>query len=255
MTRLTLRRNPMALLFSSSLWAAAWYLISYMFTGTVLFSVVFCAAVIAIVFSFTIVGLVLLVVAAMVIQACANAERARLRIVDTVPVRGLYRDTTGQTWLARLKTSWTDPALWRDFTYLFLLFGPLFALDLAVLCVWLTLLAGVASPAWYTTVKNTCFGYCPGPSVRGIQFGRFPHGPHGPGAVGFYVDTVPSALALAVICLVVFMLFNYVVITTAKWHAGIARTLLRPPEDPLRAAKEVLRRPGPLNPSIPNDPS
>jgi hypothetical protein len=77
--------------------------------------------------------------------------------------------------------------------------------------------------------------------------GYFPNGPHGHGAWGLYVDTLPKAITVAAACLVLFLLFNYVVIAAARLHAAIARALLRAPEDPLRAAREVLLRPGPLS--------
>jgi hypothetical protein len=38
----------------------------------------------------------------------------------------------------------------------------------------------------------------------------------------------------------------------ARLHAAVARTLLGAHDDPLREAKEVLRRPGPLHTFIPN---
>jgi hypothetical protein len=44
----------------------------------------------------------------------------------------------------------------------------------------------------------------------------------------------------------VFLIFNYVVVATARAHAAVARGLLGPAEDPLREAKDVLERPGPL---------
>ena len=40
--------------------------------------------------------------------------------------------------------------------------------------------------------------------------------------------------------------FSYLLVLTARTHATVARTLLRPPEDPLAQAKDLLRRPGPL---------
>ena len=74
-----------------------------------------------------------------------------------------------------------------------------------------------------------------------------PNGPHGPGGWGLYVDTLPKALARAGVCLIVFLLFNYVLVSTARAHAAVARGLLGAAEDPLRQAKEVApARPGPL---------
>ena len=82
--------------------------------------------------------------------------------------------------------------------------------------------------------------------VRGVQLGYFPNGPAGRGAVGLYVDTLPKALITAAACLILFILFNYVVVATARKHAAIARALLRPPQDPLAQAKDLLLLPGPL---------
>jgi hypothetical protein len=39
------------------------------------------------------------------------------------------------------------------------------------------------------------------------------------------------------------------VVATARAHAAVARGLLGPAEDPLREAREVLNRPGPLAPN------
>ena len=48
----------------------------------------------------------------------------------------------------------------------------------------------------------------------------------------------------------VFLIFNYVLVATARAHAAVARGLLGPAEDPLRQAKEVLGRPGPLSSNL-----
>jgi hypothetical protein len=214
----------------------------------------FAAALIAVlaagVLSFTLAGLPLLIVAAAVIQGCAAAERWRLGGVSAEPVRGGYRQVTRPGLMGRLATRWRDPAIWRDLAYLIALFAPLLVLDATVVCVWLTLLAGITLPAWYHYPNQTWTTGVSGHntvSAHGVQLGYFPHGPHGQGASGLYVDTLPKAIIAAVACLVLFLLFNYVVIAAARLHAATARALLRAAEDPLREAKEVLLRPGPLS--------
>jgi hypothetical protein len=249
MTGLSLRRNPVSLVFSRGLWASAWYLFSYLFTGTVFLAVVACANVIAWTLSLAIAGLPLLAVAAGVIRWCADAERARLRIMSADPVRGRYRAVTGRAWLAGITSRWTDPALWRDLAYLFALSPLLLALDLAAVGAWLASLAGITAPAWYATVRGGCIGYCIGTARVGILFGSFPHGPHGPhgpGASGVAVDTLPSSVILAAVCLVAFLLFSYVVVAAARLHAAIARSVLRPPTGgdhtpPIRTASRERR--------------
>jgi len=256
--RLRLRANPVALLLSPAPWAAAWYLFAYLFTGTVLFAAVLTATTTAAVLAITLAGLPLLIAAAAVTRGCATTERARLLVVYGGRVTGRYRPVTRPGLIARLNTMWTDPAQWRDLAYLLALYAPLLALDVAALAIWLTIAAGITLPLWYRYPHQTfTVGVNGGPSgsAHGVQLGYFPHGPHGPGAWGLYVDTLPRALAVAAVCLVVFLLFNYVLVGAARLHAAIAAALLSPPEDPLREAKEVLRRPGPLyRASVPNGP-
>jgi hypothetical protein len=69
------------------------------------------------------------------------------------------------------------------------------------------------------------------------------------------VDTLPKALLAAAVFLILFLIFNYVLVLTARMHARVARTLLRPPADPLAEARDVLSRPGPLPPLAVGDPA
>jgi len=248
--RLSLRRDPLRLALSGSPWRSACFLAVYVFaTGWLLFAAAFTTAVTAAVFAVTLAGIPLLAAAAGVLRGCANVERVRLRQVLAEPVRGGYRPVTRPGILAQASTRWRDPATWRDLAYLVGLWAPLFALDTAVLTVWLVFLAGITTPAWYWAVRHTSpIGYSNGQSVHGLVLGYFPHGPHGAGAWGFYVDTLPKALLLAAVCLVLFLLFNYVLVATARAHASAARALLRAPADPLAEAKDILARPGPIPP-------
>jgi len=202
--------------------------------------------------SVTLIGLPVLIAAAAVIKGCANFERARLGGMGIQATSG-YREFTGSGLLARMRHQWSDPALWRDIAYLFGLMAPLLVLDFAVTAVWLVLLAGITLPAWYQYPHQTftigVSGNGTG-SAHGVALGNFPHGPHGPGSWGIFVDTLPKAFAVAGVCLVLFLLFNYVLVAVARLHASIARALLRAPGDPLREAKEVLDRPGPLSPNL-----
>ncbi len=212
--------------------------------GWVLFSAVLTAGITAITLAITLAGVPLLIATAAVIRGCASGERWRLRGVLPEPVHGGYRDVSGLGMFARVRATWTDPAVWRDLAYLGGLFPVLWALDLAVVTVWLTFIGCITIPAWYWAPEQTY----PGGSHHGLQFGDFPHGPHGPGAVGVYVDTLPKAIITAIVFLAASLLFQYVVVRTARLHARIAGALLRGHGDPLAEAKEVLGRPGPLGP-------
>lgn len=247
------RRDPVRLLFSGTLWASVWYLLAYLVIAWALFAVAVTIVVGGGLLSVTLAGLPVLIAAAAVVRWCADVERARLRGMG-IRVRGGYREFTGSGLLARLRARWTDPALWRDIGYLFGLMAPLLAVDFAVTAVWLTLLGGITLPAWYRFPSQSFTlgvnGSGGSGSFHGVQLGYFPHGPHGPGAWGLYVDTLPRALAVAGVCLVLFLLFNYVMVATARLHAAIARALLCAPEDPLREAKDVLDHPGPLSSTL-----
>jgi hypothetical protein len=249
-TPLRLYRNPLRLVVSAGLWRAAWYLAGYVFVvGWLLFAAGFTGAVTAAVFAITLAGIPLLIAAAEVLRWCANVERTRLRQVLTAPVSGGYRQVTGTGLIAKAKARWRDPATWRDTAYLIGLWGPLFILDTVVLTVWLTLLAGITLPVWYWAPRgNAGLGYTSTTTIHGVPLGYFPHGPNGRGGVGLYVDTLPRALLAAAIFAVAFLLFNYVVVLTARAHAAVARSVLRAPTDPLAEAKEVLAGPGPLGP-------
>ena len=245
MNTLSLRHGPVRLLFSRDLRAGAWFLLGYLVTGWMLFAIALAAALASALLAITLAGIPLLIAAAATIRWCATMERFRLRPFCGEVGTG-YRPVTGAGLLARVRTEWRDPALWRDIAYLLGLFVPLFALDLVVLTVWLVFLAGITMPAWYWAPWQTVHGV----RYHGAQFGYFPNGPHGRPADGFYIDTLPKALLAAVVCLILFAAFSYVLVATAKAHLTVARNLLGKPGDPLREAREVLGRPGPLSAAV-----
>jgi hypothetical protein len=235
------RRDPLRLVFSKAPWMGAWYLLASLFTGTALFGITLAAVTGGALFGVTVAGIPLLIAAAGVVRWCADAERARLRPL-LGDIAGRYVEAAGDALLGRLATRWRDPATWRDVAYLLGLYVPLFALNCLVLAIWLTFFAGITLPIWYWAPWQTIRGV----RYHGYQLGYFPNGPHGHPGYGFYVDTLPRALAAAAVFVILFLLFNYVVVATARLHAVTARALLRAPEDPLRDAREILSRPGPL---------
>ncbi len=242
MNTLSLRHGPVRLLFSRDLWAGAWFLLAYQVVGWVLFSIALTAALTGAMLAITLAGIPLLIAAAATVRWCANVERARLRPFCGEVGAG-YRPATGAGMLARVRTEWRDPATWRDIAYLLGMFVPLVALDLIVLTVWLVFLAEITLPVWYWAPWQTVHGV----RYHGVQLGYFPNGPHGHPGYGLYIDTLPKALLAAVVFLILFVAFSYVLVATAKAHVTVARNLLGTPGDPLREAREVLGRPGPLS--------
>ena len=243
MPSLTLRRDPVRLTLSAAPWASAAYLLGYLFVGTGLCVIALIALAVGATFGVTLAGLPLLIGVAFTIRWCANAERFRLRSIQPEPVVAVYRSPAGGGLVNRLRTHWTDPATWRDIAYLFSMYIPLAALDTVVFLVWLAFLAGITLPIWYWAPWQTIHGV----RYHGYQLGYFPNGPHGDPGWGLYVDSLPKALLAAAVCLVAFLLFNYVLVATARAHAFVARSLLGEYTDPLQEAKEILREPGPLS--------
>jgi hypothetical protein len=231
-------------MFSASTWRATRFLLAYLVMSWVLFAVVFTVGTATLTLAITLLGLPLLIVTAAVIRGCASSERLRLRPLVHASLTGGYHSTSGRGLFANIRAAWTDPAIWRNLAYFVGLFPFLWALDLTVLTIWLTFIGCVALPGWYWVPQSTY----PGGTFRGAQFGYFPHGPHGHGAVGIFVDTPAKAIGVALIFVVLSLLFSYVVVLTARIHARVAYALLSGPEDPLAEARDVLGRPGPLGP-------
>jgi hypothetical protein len=213
---------------TGGLWRAVWYLLAYQLIGWVLFGVALTAAVGAALLTITIAGIPLLVAAAAVIRGCASVERARLYPLLGEPVEGSYRTAAEPGLLARARASWTDPATWRDFAYLAGLFLPLAILGFVVLTLWFTCYAGVTLPLWYWALPH-------GAQILYI-----------PTVIDVHVRTLPQALLASAGSALAFLACSWLVIVTARLHATVARALLRPPQDPLALAKDLLQRPGPL---------
>jgi hypothetical protein len=248
---LTLRRDPFRLLVSAGLWRAVGFLVSYLVVSGVLFSIALTAATVTLVLAITVAALPVLIGTAWVIRGCASFERIRLRQIFADPVDSTYADPQVTGLMRQARMLWTQGNTWRDLAYLIGLWPVLFALDTAVFAVWATFLGGITTPLWYSRVSDFCVaGSCSAQHVPGLMFGYFPHGPHGSGAHGLYVDSIGPALLIAGGCAVLFLLFNYVLVAVVRMHGQVARAVLRHPTDPLAPAREVLAGPGPLGPLL-----
>jgi hypothetical protein len=67
-------------------------------------------------------------------------------------------------------------------------------------------------PIWYWAPWQTVHGV----RYHGYELGYHPNGPHGPGGRGLHVNTLPEAFAVAAVCLVLFLIFNYAVVATTR---------------------------------------
>lgn len=217
--RLPLHRNPLRMAVSAAPWTATAYLASYPLVGTGLFVAGFTALAVTGTLALLTFGVPLLAGSALIMRGCAHVERMRSRLV--VDLAGAtYREVSESGVLAQVRTRWSDPATWRDTTYLVLLYVPLLALDTVALAIWLSLVGGITLPLWYWSVPT--------------------HG--GPFRYGF-----PAELLAAVACLVLSPFGAYLTVCAARVHRAVAAGLLGPYRDPLADAKRVLAMPGPLN--------
>jgi hypothetical protein len=249
--RLRMRVNPVRLVFSASPWIAAGYLLTYLVVSGVLLSIVVTTMTLTAVLAVTLALVPLLIATAAVIRGCAQVERVMLGQVFRQPVRGHYPAPAGPGLWRRARRAWTGGAIWRDVAYLAGLWVPLFALDAIVVTVWAVALAGITLPLWYRHAADVCIGDCGTEHVPGIVIGHFPDGPRGAHASGLWIyHSVGPALLVAAGCLIVFLLFNYVLVATARLHAHVARAVLRGGSDPLGRARTVLAQPGPLGPLV-----
>jgi hypothetical protein len=249
-SKLVLRLDPVRLLFSRSLWRAVGYLTGYLVFGWLLFSITVTVVTTVGVLSFTLFGIPLAIAAASVVHWCAGVERWRLRAVFDAPVEASYPPLPPRGLLTRARACWSDRATWREFAYMVGLFVPLLGLDVVVVAIWAWFASWITLPLWYWAPWVDYHGI----RYHGYQLGfYFPQGrPGGPGTVGVFIDTLPKALIAAGIGLVGFLIFNYLIVVTARMQARVARALLRPPVDPLAEVKAALATPGPLGPLYPN---
>jgi hypothetical protein len=248
---LRLRANPVRLVFSSSPWLAAGYLLTYLIVSGLLFAVALTTSTLTAVLAVTIALVPVLIGTAAVVRGCAAVGRLLLRPVRAEPVRGSYPAPAAPGLWRRARTAWTSVGTWRDIAYLVGLWVPLFALAVVVFAVWLVSLAGITLPLWYRHVSDVCLGDCGQGGAHGVLIGHFPNGPLGAHASGIWIyPSVGPALLAAAICLAAFLLLNYVLVATARLHARVASAMLRGPSDPLMPARAVLAEPGPLGPLV-----
>jgi hypothetical protein len=245
---LRLRQDPLRLAVTSAPRAAG-YLGLYLLVSWLVFAVAFSALTTVAVLCITVIGIPLLAMVPALIRGCGNVERGMLRMVYRQPVPASERTEVPGGMLATIRARWHDGATWREIAFLVGLWAPLYILDTVVLAVWLSFLSGVTLPIWYWAPRHTNWGYVHGVEPdKGIPIGYFPHGVHGHGIIGLYVNSLPRALIAAAFFLVLLLAFNYVLVATARMHASVARLLLHASDDPLAPVKEVLAAPGPLGP-------
>ena len=152
----------------------------------------------------TLVGLPILAATLYIWIWIADTERLRARLLLGIEVARPYRTLTADGWLRRTWERAKDPAVWRDLAYLLLVFFPLaIATFVIAVVVWTIPLACLAMPAYYG-------------SDNGFQFG----------SRVVAVDTLPEAVGVALVGLLLLALVPWLLGLLTAVHAFTVRTLL-----------------------------
>lgn len=152
----------------------------------------------------TLVGLPILAATLYIWIWIADTERLRARILLGIEIVRPYRTLTADGWLRRTWERTKDPAVYRDLVYLLLVFFPLaIATFVIAVIAWALPLACLAMPIYY------------GPDV-GFELG----------GSRLEIDTLPEAVGVALVGLLLLALLPWILGVLAAAHAFTVRTLL-----------------------------
>ncbi len=208
--------NPLRLLVSSAFWGASVFLfLSFpigVFWFTTLVTLISTSFGLAIVW----VGVPLFVFSAFLWTYGARAERWRVNVLLGEAIPSPYRSLAEGTLWQRARAFLTDPAVWRDLVYLFLLFPICIFEFVFVVCAFSIPLSLLTLPAYNWAING------------------------GQGAMvwnGLYVNQ-PLPLALTSLAgAILLLLVPYPTVGIAYLHALLARALLGPTRDAQLSAR------------------
>ena len=196
-------RNPLKLLLSAEPWLALVFMLLSFVLG--LFWFVTLVTLISVGFGLIVVALVgvpILAVTLIFWTLGARLERRRVELLLGVPIRDPYRPLLPDRGWRRFLRYASDYHVWLDLLYLFLLF-PLGIAEFVIATVFTALPFGLLGMPFYYRVSDS-------PQI-------------GP---GWYIDTLPKALGVALLGIPVLLLLPYVLVGVGRGHAWLARQLL-----------------------------
>ncbi|MFG2292368.1 sensor histidine kinase [Streptomyces sp. NPDC048603] len=203
-------------------WRSAAYLCTGAVTGAAVLVGVVTVAVVCGALALVLVGLPLLVVAALGGIPVAWVERQRLRLVDREPVSGGHRVPAAPGLRAWLRTRLRERATWRELGHALLVAGLLWPVEvLAITVALLFPLSMAATPLLMVTAGD-------GQEAKVLK--------------QWTVTTWPTAFGVAVLGLLLMGLGAYLLAATAGARAGLARLLLASGEGELAARVVELSR-------------
>ncbi|MBA6436634.1 sensor histidine kinase [Streptomyces sp. GMR22] len=209
-------------LLSSWPWRSAGYLLTGAVTGAVALVLIAATAAAGAVLTVVLVGIPLLVLAALAGIPVAWVERHRIRLIDADPAADPHRAPLAHGLWAWLTTRMREQATWRELGHALLFAVLLWPVDALVLAVALLCpLSMVATPLLMATVGG-------GQEAKVLK--------------QWTVTTWPAALGIAVLGVVLLMLGAYALGVVAGARAGLTRLLIAPREAELATKVVELTR-------------
>ncbi|NEW69834.1 sensor histidine kinase [Streptomyces rhizosphaericus] len=197
-------------LLSSWPWRSAGYLLTGAVTGAVALVLIAATAAAGAVLSVVLVGIPLLVLAALAGIPVAWVERHRMRLIDAEPAADPHRVPLAHGLWAWLTTRMREQATWRELGHALLFAVLLWPVDALVVAVALLCpLSMVATPLLMATVGG-------GQEAKVLK--------------QWTVTTWPAGFGIAVLGVVLLMLGAYALGVVAGARAGLTRLLIAPRE-------------------------
>lgn len=194
-------------------WRGLAYLVTGAVTGLIALLVIASLLVVGGVLSLVVVGLPVLAAVVLVGIPVGAWERRRLWLIDPAPVEDPHRPRTEAGPLAWAATRVKEPATWRELGYVLLLATVLWPVDAVVA------LATVAVPPTLLTAPVPVL-------ASGGHRGLWP---------GFAIGTPLEAAVAVAAGIALIPVLAYLTGATAAAHGAVARMMLTPREDELRA--------------------
>jgi signal transduction histidine kinase len=187
-------------------WAAALFGILSFVIGTFWFVTLITLLSTGVGLAITFLGIPLLLVTAWLWTWGARAERARVNLFFGTHIRSSYREAPQGSWLRGLRSFVTDPAIWRDLAYLFILF-PVGIAELVIVTVAIAIpLHMVTMPLWFLVAPD---------DHRSMEH-------------DWGIWSMADAVGFTLLGLPLLLLLPYVLVGMGTLHAGLARKLLAP---------------------------
>lgn len=181
------------------------YLTLGLVTGTAFFSIAITLGSLSIGLFILVIGVPVAMVSSEILRWCADVERWRARIVDSRPIRGVYRPN-GPKPLDTVRTFATDSRRWRDLGYHVIQFP----VSVAGFCIAVTSWAVALSMTFYPLY----FWALPDEGEEQFQW------------LGLHLDTLPKAIPVMLVGLLLVPLAYVLCRGTTVAAVSLARLLL-----------------------------